>query len=60
MRVLVAYGSKMGGTKRLAEMLGDDLSDLGHDVVVDSGSDVSSHVRRWAEEIDGELSTVGS
>ena len=42
MRVLVAYGSKMGGTKGLAEMLGGDLSDLGHDVDVESGGDVSS------------------
>ena len=30
MRVLVAYGTKMGGTKGLAEMLGSDLVDLGH------------------------------
>jgi menaquinone-dependent protoporphyrinogen oxidase len=42
MRVLVAYGSKMGGTKGLAEMLGGELSDLGHDVEVQSGNDVSS------------------
>jgi menaquinone-dependent protoporphyrinogen oxidase len=42
MRILVAYGSKMGGTKGLAEMLGADLSDLGHDVEVKSGGDVSS------------------
>ena len=42
MRVLVSYGSKMGGTKGLAEMLGDELSDLGHDVDVKAGSGVSS------------------
>ncbi|MDJ0664711.1 MAG: flavodoxin domain-containing protein [Acidimicrobiia bacterium] len=42
MRILVAYGSKMGGTEGLAEMLGADLSDLGHVVEVKSGSDVSS------------------
>ena len=42
MRVLVAYGSKMGGTMGLAEMLGSELSDLGHDVEVKSGSKVSS------------------
>ena len=28
MRILVAYGSKTGGTKRLAEMLGADFKDL--------------------------------
>ncbi|MDJ0952581.1 MAG: flavodoxin domain-containing protein [Acidimicrobiia bacterium] len=41
MRLLVAYGSKMGGTKGLAEMLGDDFRDLGHDVEVRSGDDVA-------------------
>ena len=30
MRVLVAYGTKMGGTKGLAEMLGSDLEELGY------------------------------
>jgi len=42
MRLLVAYGSKLGGTKGLAEMLGSELSDLGHTVEVRSGSEVSS------------------
>ncbi len=42
MRVLVAYGSKMGGTKGLAEMLAGDLGDLGHDVEVKPGAAVSS------------------
>lgn len=41
MRVLVAYGSKMGGTKGLAEMLGRDLGELGHDVDVVSGDSVA-------------------
>ena len=41
MRVLVAYGSKMGGTKGLAEMLGADLADLGYDVDILPGGDVS-------------------
>jgi len=39
-RILVAYGSKMGGTRGLAEMLGRDLIELGHDVEVLSGSEV--------------------
>lgn len=42
MRVLVAYGSKMGGTKGLAEMLGSELIGLGHSVEVKSGREVSS------------------
>jgi menaquinone-dependent protoporphyrinogen oxidase len=41
MRVLVAYGSKMGGTKGLAEMLGTDLVDLGHEVDVRPARDVA-------------------
>lgn len=41
MRVLVAYGSKMGGTRGLAEMLGRDLGELGHDVEVRPGGGVS-------------------
>ena len=40
MRILVAYGSKMGGTKGLAEMLGGDLKELGHEVEVVSGERV--------------------
>lgn len=34
MHILVAYGSKMGGTEGLAEMLGGELSELGHEVEV--------------------------
>ncbi len=34
MRVLVAYGSKMGGTKGLAEMLGSALEEQGFDATV--------------------------
>lgn len=41
MRVLVAYGSKMGGTKGLAEMLGADLADLGHEVDVRPAKEVT-------------------
>ena len=40
MRVLVAYGTKMGGTQGLAEMVGSDLEDLGHTVDVLSAEDV--------------------
>ena len=41
MRVLVAYGSKMGGTRGLAEMLGADLTDLGHEVDVRPAKEVA-------------------
>lgn len=41
MRVLVAYGSKMGGTQGLAEMLGADLADLGHEVDVRPAKEVT-------------------
>lgn len=34
MRLLVAYASKMGGTEGLAEMLGGELRELGHEVDV--------------------------
>ena len=34
MRVLVAYGSKMGGTAGLAEMIGQALAETGHEPVV--------------------------
>ena len=40
MRVLVAYGTKMGGTEGLAEMVGSDLVDLGHTVDVLPARDV--------------------
>ena len=37
MRVLVAYGSKMGGTRGLADMIGNELADNGLDVdIVDA------------------------
>jgi menaquinone-dependent protoporphyrinogen oxidase len=36
MRVLVAYGSKMGGTKGIAEILGEALESRGLDVQVES------------------------
>lgn len=41
MRLLVAYGSKMGGTKGLAEMLGTELTSLGYEVDIRRGRDVS-------------------
>lgn len=41
MRVLVAYGTKMGGTQGLAEMLGSDLEELGHDVDVRPAAEVA-------------------
>ncbi|MFZ0493694.1 MAG: flavodoxin domain-containing protein [Acidimicrobiia bacterium] len=40
MRILVAYASKTGGTKGLAEMLGGDLREMGHDVDVVPAVDV--------------------
>jgi menaquinone-dependent protoporphyrinogen oxidase len=40
MKVLVAYGSKRGGTAGIAEMLGGDLVAEGMDVDVRSASDV--------------------
>ena len=39
MRLLVAYGSKMGGTKGLAEMLGTELTSLGYEVDICRGRD---------------------
>jgi menaquinone-dependent protoporphyrinogen oxidase len=45
MRVLVAYGSKMGGTRGLAEMIGEELENNGFSVdVVDA---------RAATDVDG-------
>jgi len=40
MRVLVAYGSKEGGTKGLAEMVGSEFAGLGYEVEVHSGDQV--------------------
>jgi menaquinone-dependent protoporphyrinogen oxidase len=42
MNILVTYGSKMGGTEGLAEMIGHALEDAGIDVVVSPASDVAS------------------
>ena len=55
MRVLVAYGSKMGGTRGIAEMLGADLADLGHEVEVKSGRDVEEVTSFDAVIIGGAL-----
>ena len=41
MRILVVYGAKMGGTQGLAEMLGTDLADLGHEVDVRPAKEVT-------------------
>lgn len=42
MHVLIAYASKMGGTRGLAEMLGDDLARLGHEAEVRPANKVES------------------
>lgn len=42
MRILVAYGSKRGGTEGLAEMLGNALRDEGADAVVERANAVRS------------------
>ncbi len=42
MHVLVTYGSKMGGTEGLAEMLGAELTDLGHEIDVRAASEVAN------------------
>lgn len=55
MRILVAYGSRTGGTKGLAEMLGADLKALGHDVDVRSGRDVADVAGYGAAIIGGAL-----
>jgi menaquinone-dependent protoporphyrinogen oxidase len=39
MRVLVCFGSKRGGTAGLAAMIGDALTEAGHDAVVRSAKD---------------------
>jgi menaquinone-dependent protoporphyrinogen oxidase len=41
-RVLIAYASKMGGTRGLAEMLGGELARLGHEADVRPASRVES------------------
>lgn len=40
MRILVAHGSKRGGTAGLADMIGKALADLGHDVTVEPARSV--------------------
>ena len=40
MRILVVYGSKQGGTAGLATMVGDALTDLGHEVRVAPAAEV--------------------
>jgi menaquinone-dependent protoporphyrinogen oxidase len=40
MKILVAYASKAGGTEGLADMLGADLREMGHDVDVVPAKDV--------------------
>ena len=42
MRVLIAYGSKRGGTAGLATMIGDDLTDAGFDTVVKPAREVKA------------------
>jgi menaquinone-dependent protoporphyrinogen oxidase len=42
MTVLVAYGSKHGGTREIAELIGQDLNERGLAVDVHAASDVSS------------------
>lgn len=41
-KVLVAYASRLGGTRGIAEAIGVDLGRRGHDAVVRSVSDVST------------------
>jgi menaquinone-dependent protoporphyrinogen oxidase len=40
MRILVAYGSKLGGTAGLAQMIGGELTALGHQAIVKPAGDV--------------------
>ena len=42
MRVLIAYGSKRGGTAGLAEMIGDELEAAGLDTVVKPARDAGN------------------
>jgi len=55
MRVLVAYGSKMGGTQGLAEMLGSELADLGYEAEVLSAKVVSDVISYDAVVVGGAL-----
>lgn len=55
MRVLVAYGSKRGGTLGLAEWLTDSLREAGHDVTLARARDVSDVSRFDAVVIGGSV-----
>ena len=57
MRMLIAFGSKMGGTEGLATMLAGDLQDLGHEVDVRPAADVDS-VEPYEAVIVGARSTT--
>jgi menaquinone-dependent protoporphyrinogen oxidase len=55
MRVLVAYGSKRGGTLGLAEWLTDSLREAGHEVTLKRASDVTDISRYDAVVVGGAL-----
>lgn len=55
MRVLIAYASKMGGTKGLAEMLGDEFARLGHEADVRPAGRVESITEYDAVIVGGAL-----
>ena len=57
MRVLVAYGSKMGGTAGIAELVGDALTDAGFQADVRPVAEVSRLDRYDAVVIGGALYT---
>jgi menaquinone-dependent protoporphyrinogen oxidase len=57
MRVLVAYGSRMGGTRGIAELVGDALTDAGFQVDVRPASEVSGLDPYYAVVIGGALYT---
>jgi menaquinone-dependent protoporphyrinogen oxidase len=52
MRVLVAYGSKMGGTAGIAELIGDALTDAGFQADVRPVAEVS-HLDRYDAVVIG-------
>ena len=57
MHVLVAYGSKMGGTAGIAELIGDALTDAGFQADVRPVAEVSQLDRYDAVVIGGALYT---
>jgi menaquinone-dependent protoporphyrinogen oxidase len=57
MRVLVAYGSRMGGTRGIAELVGDALTDAGFQVDVRPAPEVSGLDPYDAVVIGGALYT---